>query len=181
MLHHKSQLIIDAVSEAMSKGRWKGMKVNWLVEKELLGTGGAVAFAVDELGLEDNFLVTNADTWNDADICQVYSKKDNCIGIVMVENANRFGRVFYQKNVVRSFEEKTLENIPGWINAGIYCLSKSCFEDWDGKPFSLENNLFPFLVRNKQLNCRKLFGCFKDIGVPDDYKEFCDLVASERR
>ena len=53
-------------------------------------------------------------------------------------------------------------------------LSKSLFNDWNGKAFSIETNLFPILVEEKKLNCVISESDFIDIGIPEDYHKFCN-------
>ncbi len=62
LLHHQAEQII-AFLKAQQTGLLKNCSVNWVVEPMLMDTGGAIAYAVKELDIKDNFLMTNADTW----------------------------------------------------------------------------------------------------------------------
>jgi NDP-sugar pyrophosphorylase family protein len=61
LIHHQAELIISFLHEEQETGVLKDCEVQWLVETKPLYTGGAVAYAVDQLGLTGNSLVTNSD------------------------------------------------------------------------------------------------------------------------
>ena len=67
---------------------------------------------------------------------------------------------------------------PGLINAGLYHLSASVFDDAPSGPFSLEQDIFPNLVAQGELSSVLLKTDFIDIGIPDDYHRFCNWIKS---
>lgn len=171
LLHHQSEIAIPFINSYKST-LLKGMKVEYLVENFPLGTGGAIANAVNELRINDSFFVANADTWlENADVFYKNSKAPS-IAIVYVKDTNRYGKVIVKGNRVEGFLEKDPLLGEGWINAGIYHLDSSYFNAWNGEAFSMETILLPLLVKQQVLNAFPLETNFIDIGVPEDYKRF---------
>lgn len=180
LLHHKAELIRAFLKLQQSEGRLMGCKVDALTEPQPLGTGGAVAYAVQQLRLAGTFLVANADTWLGSGVTQVSAADAPAIALVQVENSERYGSVQFRNNRVIAFEEKQSSARSGWINAGLYHLRADLFHGWDGQPFSLERELFPKLVASDGLNAVPLDTDFIDIGIPEDYFRFCRWIETKR-
>ena len=181
LLHHQADQIIDFLQDQMD-GQLKGCQVDWLVEPTPMDTGGAIAHAVKELGLNDDFLMTNADTWLGGGIRELMQSAAPAMAVVNLPDVSRYGQVhFDQSNHVTAFVEKTPLSAAGWINAGLCCLPSGLFNNWDGQPFSLERELFATLVQNRSLTAIPLQADFIDIGVPADYHCFCRWVEAGRQ
>ena len=180
LLHHQSDLIQAFLASLSKQGRLQGCQVSSLVESQPLGTGGAIAYAVRQFGLSESFLVANADTWLGSGIKQVFETVAPAMGIVRVGNSERYGSVAIRQNRVIGFAEKQQSNGPGWINAGLYHLHADSFNAWDGRPFSVERELFPKLIVDEQLQAVPLQTDFIDIGIPDDYLRFNRWIESEQ-
>ena len=172
LLHHQAFLIEAFLEQQKATGRLQDCEILISSEPQALGTGGAVALAVRQLGLTESFLVTNADTWIGSGVERVSAAAIPAIGIVRVKNSNRYGFVKVREDRIVSFEEKQNRCGPGWINAGLYHLHADLFQNWDGQPFSLERDLFPKLIAAGQLHAVPLETEFIDIGIPDDYHRF---------
>jgi len=183
LLHHQADLVIGFLEEEQETGVLKDCHVQCLVEPTPLDTGGAVAYAVEQLGLADNFLVTNADTWLGTSIANVMQEKAPAMAVVERSDAARYGRVqFDERYRVTGFQEKSSTNQgAGWINAGLCQLNAASFKDWDHLPFSLEWVTFPAMVARRELIAIPLQTEFIDIGVPDDYYRFCRWIEAERK
>ncbi|MZH02161.1 MAG: NTP transferase domain-containing protein [Nitrospinae bacterium] len=179
LLHYKADSI-EAFLKAHQK-QLENCKLLSLKESQPLGTGGAVAFAVQQFGLAGSFLVANADTWLSSGVQQVFDAEIPAIATVKVENSERYGSVKIEKNKIVAFEEKQNSSGPGLINAGLYHLHANLFRDWDGKPFSLERELFPKLASLGQLKSVFLETDFIDMGIPDDYFRICRWIESEKK
>ncbi|MFK0381200.1 D-glycero-D-manno-heptose 1-phosphate guanosyltransferase [Campylobacter coli] len=153
------------------KDEFHGMKIHYNIEKELLGTGGAIK---DALKLVKNEVyVVNGDTFFDIDLKKlVLNGSKICIALKQMQNFDRYGTVNVdEQGIVTSFEEKVFKK-QGLINGGIYLLKKDIFDEFSlEKKFSFEE----FLQENyKSLKIQtQIFDdYFIDIGVPKDYKEF---------
>lgn len=180
LLHHQAELIESFLGALQREGRLNGCKITTLIESQPLGTGGSVAYAVRQLAMNDDFLVTNADTWLGTGIGQLSDAKIPAMAVVHVENSERYGNVRTEGNKIIAFEEKQNSSGPGMINAGLYHLHADLFRNWDGQAFSLERGLFPALVNAGQLIAVSLETDFIDIGIPDDYFRFCRWIESQK-
>lgn len=180
LLHHQADLIKVFLASQQDNGILRGCELRILTEPQPLGTGGAVAYAVQQLRLEGAFLVANADTWLEAGVTQVLEADVSAMGLVQVSNAGRYGRVQFQNGKVFAFAEKQNNAGAGWINAGLYHLSADLFQLWNGQPFALERELFPELVSRGELRAVPFVTNFIDIGIPEDYFRFCRWIESEK-
>ncbi len=156
------------------KDEFYGMKIHYNIEKELLGTGGAIK---DALKLVKNEVyVVNGDTFFDIDLKKlVLNGSKICIALKQMQNFDRYGTVNVdEQGIVTSFEEKVFKK-QGLINGGVYLLKKDIFDEFSlEKKFSFEE----FLQENyKSLKIQtQIFDdYFIDIGIPEDYKEFIEI------
>lgn len=180
LLHHHADVIINFLKIEESK-LLKDCKVQCVVESKPMGTGGAVAYAIQQLAFEGDFLLTNADTWLGRGIDEMRGASSPAILVVRVGDAGRYGEVIFNEHqLVTAFVEKRNYSNIGWINAGISRMNSSFFKNWDGQPFSLENSTYPQLAMNKFLAAISIDTDFIDIGVPDDYARFCRWIESEK-
>ena len=181
LLYHQADQIVEFLN-AMKDGLLKGCQVTWLIEPKPLNTGGAIANAVKTLGMSEDFLMTNADTWLGAGIRELKQFSAPAMAVVNMSDISRYGQVVLNHtNLVTSFLEKNQQSQAGWINAGLSRLSVSEFIDWDGQPFSLERQLFAKLIENRNLKAVPLQTDFIDIGVPADYHRFCRWIENGRQ
>lgn len=156
-------------------------------EKNPLGTGGALLNAYEKL--KDDFFVINGDTFFDIDysIFKDFSQnKPATIALRYSSEINRYGYVELSDEFkINKFVEKTnlsAKKIDGYINAGIYHLKKEILKDfaqnYDGTFISLEENIFPELVKKCLLYGLPIGGCFIDIGIQEDYEKAQTLIPS---
>jgi NDP-sugar pyrophosphorylase family protein len=182
LLHHQANLVISFLQKEKKTGMLRDCEVSWLVESIPMGTGGAVAHAVEQLHITGNFLVTNADTWLGKGIADVSKERVPAMAVVKLPDTARYGRVkFDQRNRVTAFQEKNNKQHSGWINAGLCQLNAEQFQGWDRLPFSLERLTFPAMVADAKLKAVTLQTDFIDIGIPDDYFRFCHWIATGRK
>jgi D-glycero-alpha-D-manno-heptose 1-phosphate guanylyltransferase len=167
----------DAVLKTIAPMRAR-YRIESVVEDRALGTGGATLHAALSTGCEE-VLVTNGDTWLDADLGAMLHPLALARGermrlaSVCVEDRTRYGGLEMDGHAVRGFLPKGAAG-PGPINAGLYRVHRSAFDGYaDGDAFSLESTLMPALVARRELTAAPLTGSFIDIGVPEDYRRFC--------
>jgi D-glycero-D-manno-heptose 1,7-bisphosphate phosphatase len=156
--------------ESLYHGRdWRGARIRVLREPELLGTGGALRFALPELA--PAFLMSNGDSFFDINL-RVLTESIAPGGAVMAlraaANDTRYGRVKFANGRVRSFHASD-EGLDGPINGGIYCLSRDVVAAMPEGKHSLEADTFPALAASGNIQGRLFEGYFIDIGVPDDF------------
>lgn len=181
LLHYQAEAMMAFVKQQQQDGPLKGCAVDVVVEPTPLGTGGAIAYAVRQLGIEGDFLVANADTWLGNGIRALASTAAPAMATIEVGDTGRYGNVDVCEGKVQGFREKQESRGRGWINAGLYHLDSELFAAWDGAPCSIERDIFPGLAQSGHLNAVALDTDFIDIGVPEDYFRFCRWIESGRR
>jgi NDP-sugar pyrophosphorylase family protein len=181
LLHHQAEQII-AFLKAQQASTLKDCQIDWVIEPAPMDTGGAIAHAVKVFDLTGNILITNADTWLGGGILELMRSSAPAMAVVNLADVSRYGQVHFDRGqCVTAFVEKKSQCEAGWINAGLYHLNTALFKDWEGRPFSLERELFITLVQNLRLMAIPLQTDFIDIGVPDDYHRFCRWVEAGRQ
>jgi len=173
-LGHMAEKVIAAIDP-----RRAGIGVRHVVERELLGTGGAITHVLDTLGL-DEVLVANGDTYLDGALSAMLAPLDRDGGeafrmaVVDVPSRARFGGVELDSaGRVTGFLEKGQAG-GGFINAGLYRLCRAALPRDRAGAFSLEVDALPGLVRERRVRASVIAGSFIDIGVPEDYRLFCE-------
>lgn len=165
----------EKISETIGEN-YGDMRIDYSHETAPLGTGGALRPALPRIK-SDTVLVMNGDSYCDIDpqdLLTWHSAKNASCTLVLVkmQDISRYGCVNFDSNcVVTSFSEKKPDKEGGWINAGIYCMSRELIAALPlNMNVSLEKDLFPTLIGKK-------FFAFPqeakliDIGTPSSYKE----------
>ena len=172
-LGHMAAMVVQAVAASQV-----GRPVRHVVEPALLGTGGAIAYALNTLGL-DEVLVANGDTYLSGDIAGMLAPLRRSEGelfrmaLVQVPDRQRFGGVAVGPDGrVAGFVEKGHAGA-GPINAGLYRLCRAALPAARTGAYSLEADVLPGLVAQQAVSARAIEGEFTDIGVPEDYFRFC--------
>jgi len=178
LLHFEAKLIIDFLYSHRF-GILKNCNVNYIIEPDALGTGGAIHYCVNQLSLKDDFLVTNADTWLGLGLKKIVEKKSPAILCVEVEDSQRYGTVHLLNNKIIKFEEKTNKKSKGLINAGLSLLNPKFFDSSLDYPYSLEKIIYPNLVKANILQGVVVTTNFIDIGIPEDYFKFIKMFKND--
>jgi len=167
---HRAVYVRAVLGEA-----YGGTPLVYAVETDLLGTGGALRAALPALR-SDPVLVLNGDSHCEAHLAALWAahaEQDASATLVVthVSDTRRFGRVSLDDDDgITRFCEKTESDGPGWINAGIYVLSRHVLTAIpSGRPVSLEHDVFPALV-GRGLFGHRMTGRFVDIGTPESYR-----------
>ena len=180
LLHHQADQI-EKYLLSIKNDLLAGCELSIVIENTALDTGGAIANAVRELSLNEDFLVANADTWLEAGIAELGRSPGPTVAVLQVDDASRFGLVnFDDRGFVQSFVEKDQCQTMGWINAGLYRFNTDLFLAQDKAKFSIERDVLPLLAIDTKLIAAKIESNFIDIGVPNDYYRFCRWIESER-
>ena len=167
----------DKIIEVLHQPWAKEMSIDYVIEKEPLGTGGAIRFAMTDK-LIDEVLVVNGDTFLNGDLSSLLEPLNRGSGEFMrmaaihVSDRSRYGGVLVDqdKNVLAFIEKGRHDS--GLINAGVYHIHISVFEEYLMPSFSLEAEVMPILVKKGNLKFCEVSGPFVDIGVPSDYYSF---------
>lgn len=149
--------------------------IRCVTEPQPLGTGGAIAYAMDSAGLHEA-LVANGDSFVGGSLQPLLAPlqpgEQLRLAAVAVPERARFGGVQCDpQGRVLQFLEKGTQG-PGLINAGLYRLRRTALPSGPARAFSLESERFPALVAQQALFATELTGPFIDIGVPEDYRRY---------
>lgn len=154
---------------------YRGMQLSYSVEDKPLGTGGAIRQALDTFPDEEVF-VLNGDTLFRVDLeglaaTHRHGRVQLTIAIKQVAESGRFGRVEVTPGgVISGFLEKSSAG-PGWINGGVYMLSRSLFVNFHmPKRFSFEQDLVGPNIGRIWPRAFQSDAYFIDMGVPEDYE-----------
>lgn len=155
-----------------------GMKILYAVEKEPLGTGGAIRNAAQLLDLEnigdESIVIFNGDVLSRHSIANQISfhqskGADATLHLIEVEDARAFGCVpTDEEGRVTAFLEKMDNPVTNSINAGCYVFHPSVLDRIPlGEVVSIERETFPALVESG----RPVFGYkeqayWLDVGTP---------------
>jgi NDP-sugar pyrophosphorylase family protein len=157
--------------------RVAGVTVEFSVEETPLGTAGPIRFASNLLSRDEPFIVTNGDIVCNIDIRHMLAmheetKADATIALVSVPDPSPYGSVLTDSDgTVKKFEEKSAaHSAANHVNAGVYVLSPTVVDSIpEGRPISLEKEIFPKLVRNGRMQGCTHDGFWYDIGRVSEY------------
>lgn len=144
------------------------------IEKEPLGTGGAIRLA-SSFCREKDIVVTNGDTLFKADLAQMsdfHSRHAAACTLALkpMMNFDRYGVVGLDKNQrITSFLEKR-HYTSGLINGGVYALNKAVFHSIAfPEKFSFEKDFLEAYHSSLKMMGIVQDRYFIDIGIPEDY------------
>lgn len=166
-----------------------GVKLQYRIEEQALGTAGGVKNCADFYG-GDDFLVISGDAACDFDLSRLMAEHINrgsAATLALYRNAEPLSyglAVTDSDGMVRGFVEK-----PDWgrvvtdlVNTGIYALSPTAMAYVpDGCPFDFARGLFPLLLKNRlPLRGLVMDGYWCDVGEPLSYYRCCADALSGR-
>jgi len=169
---------------------YRGMRLLYSLEKEPLGTGGALRLALPLLDVQTT-LVMNGDSYCDAKL-DAFVRWHNdhqspaTLLLTKTDDTRRYGRVDTDsRDRIVTFQEKAATTGPGWVNAGLYLLQHELISGIPSdRAVSLEREMFPSWIP-QGLHGYPSEGRLWDIGVPDAYAEaqsdFVNAIAKNRR
>ncbi|ELJ8910308.1 NTP transferase domain-containing protein, partial [Campylobacter coli] len=109
------------------KDEFLSIKIKYSIEKEPLGTGGAIKEALKFI--KNEAYVLNGDTFFGIDLSKLKLNGSKiCLALKQMNDFDRYGTVNVDEQcLVISFEEKVFKK-QGLINGGIYLLKKDIFD-----------------------------------------------------
>lgn len=171
----------EKIEEYFHSGEKLDISIQYVKEKELLGTGGAIKNAKNMLN--EQFFVLNGDSIFLIDISGMVkfhrnNHSDATLALVQVKDKSRYGNVqINSKLQITGFIEKG--NSEGdLVSGGMYFFEKNCFK-WTSLPekFSIETDFFPKLVIEKRVFGFVSNSYFIDIGTVEDHEKFRKHIA----
>lgn len=156
------------------KEEYRGMQIEYAIEKTPLGTGGAIKAAAQKFR-EEPFFVFNGDTLFRADLWEMEktyltTRPDMVIGLKPMQDFSRYGTVQINKeHKITAFNEKKYCE-KGLINGGVYLLDNNFIEKNNlPEKFSFEKDVLENLVSSSNFVAVISDSYFIDIGIKEDY------------
>lgn len=165
--------------ESHFKESYQGIPITRIVEKEPLGTGGGLLYALDQINLNEDLIVVNGDTYFEIDpqaLKAFHMRQESklTLGLREVLANDRYSGVqLDEKGRVKHFAKREEGSSHLLINAGVYILDPLWIKAFGFDPHvkcSLEDDLFPQLIESNQVYGFASNGRFIDIGIPKDYE-----------
>ena len=157
--------------------RYNGIRLDYVVEDQPLGTGGAVKHIVNRLGLEDSdLLVLNGDVLTDLPLRRMLDwhlapHMGTMVTMLLVPYRSLFGVVRIDKlRMVRRFEEKP-EFPDTWINGGIYLMNAKKILPFLPDQGDVERETFPKLVQYGEVSAFPYYGSWRVVDSLKDLQE----------
>jgi len=153
---------------------YDSLKIEYAIETNPLGTGGAIKSALNQT-INNEVFVVNGDTFfnpNLKEMEQLHFKSgaDITLAVKYLENTSRYGKVLTDNNGrITEFKEKNSAEDDGCINGGIYLINRRIIDDFHSEKFSVENDIFSTSCKKLHLQAFQSDAFFLDIGIPDDY------------
>ena len=165
----------EAIEEFLKKN-YPTLDYISVIEKEALGTGGAIKLAIQHAN-ENNVVVTNGDTLFKVELDQIFavhqSNRAECtMALKLMKDFDRYGVVEKdEENRILSFREKRYFE-EGTINGGLYILDRNAFMSRElPAKFSFEKDYLENFFAEGRFFGSIQPGYFIDIGIPEDFNK----------
>ncbi|MEO7263062.1 MAG: NDP-sugar synthase [Jatrophihabitantaceae bacterium] len=166
----------EVFSEHFGDGAALGLELEYVVETEPLGTGGAIG-NVAHLLRGDTAMIFNGDILTGCDLTGLLDQHrrtsaDVTLHLTTVEDPRAFGCVSTDADGrVTAFLEKDPNPVTDQINAGTYVFSRAVVSSIpSGRPVSVELETFPGLLADGALVTGYLDTSYwRDLGKPADF------------
>ncbi len=168
---------------------YRGIPLEYSIERSPLGTGGGLLLAAKKLPAEANFLLLNGDTYFEVDLAALRGlhgakKADWTFSLFRTAEVGRYmGMDIAADSQITSLKSSTGKS-DRLANGGVYLVNPEALSigGWkSGDKVSLEDDLLPAVFASGRrfygLECS---GKFIDIGVPQDYARAPGLLAVSR-
>lgn len=131
----------EQVQDYFGSGEKLGVEIDYIVQRQQLGTAHALRQARDVVG--DSFLVLPGDNIIKPDtIAQLVEAKPGIILVKKQKNISKYGVVTAKKGMVEEIVEKPQEATSKLVNTGIYALDRGILE------FIEEEGELPMVIKN---------------------------------
>ncbi len=159
------------------KDSYQGIDIHYAIEDQPLGTGGAIALALNQVDSTQPVFVLNGDTFLRLDYRTMYAQHQKNKPIITmalrkIANCYRYGVVLTKGDEIVAFDEKGCDSA-GLINAGVYLIDPLLFKKFpvEVQSFSFEKDFLFTKVKQLQAQSFVVDDYFIDIGVPEDYAQ----------
>lgn len=171
----------EVIRHHFQDGSEWGVKIEYSIEEEPLGTAGAVKLAGEKIDLSENFFVISGDALMDfhlENVLSFHQEKESLVTILLsrVDNPLEFGIVSTDDDGrIEEFLEK-----PDWgevftdtVNTGLYCLNRGVLESIPSRcKYDFSKDLFPHLLKKGHpLYGYISSGYWTDVGNVNQYRQ----------
>ncbi len=170
-LGHKSSAVTDWLAT-----RSFPLQIDWVIEREPLGTGGGIQLALQACKKE-GVAVLNGDTMFSIDLPAMFASHqstgaETSLALKALTDFERYGIVEKDsQNIITAFQEKAPRE-SGLINGGVYIIDREAFLKRKlPQKFSFEKDYLERFIGERKFHGHEDAGYFIDIGVPQDYKQ----------
>ncbi|MDD3292571.1 MAG: sugar phosphate nucleotidyltransferase [Candidatus Pacebacteria bacterium] len=118
IVNYKRELIEKLIGK-----EFEGIKITYIFQKDLDGTGGGIKLA--ESLIKDKFLLLNGDDFYFKEDVEQALKRFPCVLVEENKNPSNFGVIIEEEGFVRSIIEKPENPLSNLVNTGLYFLPKS--------------------------------------------------------
>lgn len=161
----------DMIESYFGDGSRLGIEINYSYEKEPLGTAGALKLAENKL--EEEFLVLYGDSYLDIgynDFTVFFKSQKSTGSIVIYDNAmgdsDVKNNIAIEDDIITRYDKDKWDSSLKYVEAGASIFKREILSLVPDKKFvSLENEIFPILIKNKELTGYKSKTRFYDIGT----------------
>ena len=148
----------DKIKEYFGDGSEFGVNIDYNIEEQLLGTGGAVKEIVQKFGICDDFILAWGDNLADFDISGMMRSHSENEGLITMsltsrEDVENFGVASLDGSKIRGFVEKPArEDAPSnLINAGAFVVNPQALDILPEGKSSIERECFTLLAKEGKI------------------------------
>lgn len=169
----------NSIYDQYKDGAHLGVNLQYVQELNALGTAGAIKKA-ENLITGSTFLVIHGDVLTNLDLSSFieFHKNEQSIATIGVKprlGEKKYGMLSMQGNKVVEFTKSSANVGISIINTGVYVFDTKVLNFIPkNKPSNLEDDIFPLLVKNRELSAFIFQGIWYDISEDKDYEEAVD-------
>ncbi|MBI4267079.1 MAG: NTP transferase domain-containing protein [Chloroflexi bacterium] len=156
----------EQVFDYMGSGEQFGVTIDYVTQKEQLGTAHALAQA--KTRSDDEFLVLSGDKLIEAEtIARFLLEEPPAVLVKRVANPTRYGVVTVEGGKVKTIVEKPKEARSNLVNLGVYVFSKEIFNFIESE-LNITDALNNMIARGHPINALETEGTWLDVAYPWD-------------
>ncbi|MEA2056794.1 MAG: sugar phosphate nucleotidyltransferase [Patescibacteria group bacterium] len=156
------------------------LKFKWFFEKKPLGTAGAIKQAASQI--DKTFLCLHSDVLTDINFNELIQFHENHHATATIAVKPRipqdsYDNVYIQGSKVVDFKPKKDGQLVSIVNSGVYIFEPDIINVIPNKiPATLEQDVFPQLAKNKEINAFTFQGIWFDVSTDQNYKQVLNKI-----
>jgi len=171
------------IEEYFGSGDWLDMNIEYSIESEPMGTGGAVRLAIPKI--RGDFILMYGDDYTPYPINDIYEAflRSGRRGMITVYTGNKADVPFNVRTeregnivLVRDYCKKEVHEGMNGVEAGVSLFHREILSLLDKEKFSFEEYIFPRLIGDNELAAYLTNLMFYDIGTPERLKKIGEML-----